>query len=91
MLKTQLADFALPLGCHWRSAQGLKERLQMLTRPMPSRRRRLSGAAFTAVFLTLAGCTTWAAKPALGDLRDAPADRILNGLKGHSAAACRAL
>jgi beta-lactamase regulating signal transducer with metallopeptidase domain len=73
MLKTQLADFALPLGCHWRSAQGLKERLQMLTRPMPSRRRRLSGAAFTAVFLTLAGCTTWAAKPALGDLRDVPA------------------
>lgn len=80
MLKTQLADFALPLGCHWRSTQSLKERVRMLTRPMPSRGRRLSGAAFTAIFSALAGCTTWAAQPASGVLLNPPARKSVQAV-----------
>lgn len=80
MLKTQLPDFALPLGCHWRSTQSLKEWVQMLTRPMPSRWRRLSGAVFTAVFSALAGCTTWAAQPASGVLPNQPARKSVQAV-----------
>jgi beta-lactamase regulating signal transducer with metallopeptidase domain len=63
MLKTQLADLALPVGCHWRSAQGLKERVRMLKRRMPSRSRRLCGGALTALLYLVVGCTTWVAQP----------------------------
>lgn len=65
MLKTQLADLALPLGCHWHSVQALKERVPMLKRPAPSRASRLSGAALTALLATFVGCTTWTAQPTL--------------------------
>lgn len=40
MLKTQLADFGVPIGCTWPSSQPLKERIAMLTSPIPSARRR---------------------------------------------------
>jgi beta-lactamase regulating signal transducer with metallopeptidase domain len=63
MLKTQLAARPLPLGCHW-SAHPLAERVRLLTRPAPSRSRRLVGASLTAV-LGLAGAVgAWAARPA---------------------------
>jgi beta-lactamase regulating signal transducer with metallopeptidase domain len=65
MLKTQLADFALPIGCHWRSMEALKERVQMLKRLPPSRASRLSGAALTALLAAFVGCTTWTAQPTL--------------------------
>jgi beta-lactamase regulating signal transducer with metallopeptidase domain len=36
MLKTQLAGFGLPVGCHWQSSHPLKERIQMLKQPLPA-------------------------------------------------------
>jgi beta-lactamase regulating signal transducer with metallopeptidase domain len=64
MLKTQLADAALPVGCHWRSAYHLKERLQMTKRPMPGRTRRTCGHVVIAVAALLIGYSAWAAQPA---------------------------
>jgi hypothetical protein len=37
MLKTQLAGFGLPVGCHWQSSHPLKERIEMLKQPLPAR------------------------------------------------------
>lgn len=63
MLKTQLAARPLPLGCHW-SSHPLAERVRLLTRPAPSRERRLVGAGLTVV-LGLAGAAgAWATRPA---------------------------
>jgi len=63
MLKTQLAARPIPLGCHW-SSHPLAERVRLLTRPAPSRARRLAGAGLT-VTLALAGAVgAWAARPA---------------------------
>lgn len=64
MLKTQLADAALPIGCHWRSAYYLKERLQMTKRPMPGRMRRICGHVLVAVASLAIGYSVWAAQPA---------------------------
>ena len=66
MLKTQLAEGALPIGCHWRSAQDLKERMRMLNRPAPNRRRRLFGGALTTLMAVVVAYTAWAAEPAAG-------------------------
>jgi beta-lactamase regulating signal transducer with metallopeptidase domain len=63
MLKTQLADVALPAGCHWRSTHPLKERLMTLKQPAPGRARRAAGAAFITVVSLLVGYTTWAVEP----------------------------
>jgi len=58
MLKTQLAVFGLPVGCHWQSSHPLKERIEMLKQPLPARTRRLAGSMLVAM---LVGCGTWAA------------------------------
>lgn len=63
MLKTQLAARPLPLGCHW-SAHPLAERVRLLTRPAPSRTRRLAGASLTAVLGLTGAVGAWAARPA---------------------------
>ena len=64
MLKTQLAGFGLPVGCHWQSSHPLKERISMLKQSLPGPRRR--GIA-SALILALAAATSfaaWAAQPA---------------------------
>jgi beta-lactamase regulating signal transducer with metallopeptidase domain len=66
MLKTQLTEGALPIGCHWRSAQDLKERLRMVSRPAPNRRRRLLGGALTTLKAVAVAYTAWAAEPVTG-------------------------
>jgi TonB family protein len=58
MLKTQLAGFGLPVGCHWQSSHPLKERIEMLKQPLPARTRKIAGSLFVA---TIVGCGTWAA------------------------------
>jgi TonB family protein len=68
MLKTQLAGFGLPVGCHWQSSHPLKERIEMLKQPLPPRLRKLSGAVFVAALMTIGSYAAWAAQPA------APAD-----------------
>lgn len=64
MLKTQLAEFGLPVGCHWQSSHPLKERLAMLKQTLPSPRRRRVAAALVASMLVLASVAAWAAQPA---------------------------
>jgi bla regulator protein blaR1 len=63
MLKTQLADAALPAGCHWRSTHPLRERLEMLKRNVPGRTRRALGGALVVVASLAVGYTAWAAEP----------------------------
>jgi beta-lactamase regulating signal transducer with metallopeptidase domain len=66
MLKTQLAPFAPPLGCHWPASanQQLKERFTMLSRHHAHRGRHLAGAAVVALLGLSAGVAAWAAQPA---------------------------
>lgn len=73
MLKTQLADGALPAGCHWRSAHPLKERLMMLKHPAPSLARRAAGCVFVAALSMGVGYAAWAAEPAMPKPPDPPA------------------
>ncbi len=63
MLKTQLAEFGLPIGCHWQSSHPLKERVAMLKQALPSQRRRRVGAALIASMLAVASVAAWAAQP----------------------------
>ncbi|HEY6455999.1 MAG TPA: M56 family metallopeptidase [Steroidobacteraceae bacterium] len=67
MLKTHLTEDPLPIGCHWRSAQDLKERMRMVSRTAPNRRRRLIGGALTMLIAGVVAYTTWAAEPVAGD------------------------
>jgi beta-lactamase regulating signal transducer with metallopeptidase domain len=89
MLKTQLTEGALPIGCHWRSAQDLKERLRMVSRPAPNRRSRWFGGALTAFMAVVVAYTAWAAEP-VADSTTTPAtstlttDRSLTGWKAES-------
>ena len=66
MLKTQLAPFAPPLGCHWPACANkqLKERFVMLKQHRQSRARRLAGGTAVAVLGLAAGFAVWAAQPA---------------------------
>jgi bla regulator protein BlaR1 len=60
MLKTGLADAALPLGCHWSSAHQFKARLRMLKRPIPGTWRRLAGYVCVTLTSVIVGYTAWA-------------------------------
>lgn len=65
MLKTQLAAQPVPLGCQWPpiGAKPLKERITMLSRPLPSTLRATFGAALcAAATIALAGAV-WIAQP----------------------------
>lgn len=64
LLKTQLADQPLPIGCHWFGSHPLKERIEMLKRPVPGPTRRIAGLLL-ALSLGLGGAVfAWAAQPA---------------------------
>jgi bla regulator protein BlaR1 len=63
LLKTQLADRPLPLGCHWFGSHPLKERIAMLKRPSPHRLRGFTGLVLAALLSLAAGWTVWAAQP----------------------------
>uniref|UniRef100_B0SZY3 Peptidase M56 BlaR1 n=1 Tax=Caulobacter sp. (strain K31) TaxID=366602 RepID=B0SZY3_CAUSK len=66
MLKTQLAPFAPPLGCHWPASANkqLKERFVMLKEHRQGRARRLAGGGAVAALGLAAGFAVWAAQPA---------------------------
>lgn len=64
LLKTQLADRPLPLGCHWFGSHPLKERIAMLRHPLPHRFRGFAGLVLVALLSFAAGWTVWAAQPA---------------------------
>jgi TonB family protein len=76
MLKTQLADLGLPVGCHWQSSHPLKERISMLKSSLPSPRRKRLGIALSAVFVVGVAAAAWAEQPRrivapenIGDIR----------------------
>ncbi|PZO10080.1 MAG: energy transducer TonB [Lysobacteraceae bacterium] len=62
MVKTQLAGFGLPLGCHWQSSHPLTERLAMLKQPLPSALRRRVGLTLLATFVAGCAVTAWASQ-----------------------------
>lgn len=75
MLKTQLAGAALPAGCHWRSAEELKERLRMIGTALPGEVRRTWGHACVALAALLVACCTWSSRllvPSATSTRIAP-------------------
>jgi TonB family protein len=63
MLKTQLADFGLPVGCHWQSSHPLKERISMLRKPLPGTLRRRTGLILVAAMVVSGSYAAWAAQP----------------------------
>lgn len=64
MLRTQIAQAALPLGCAWpsRTEHPLKERIAMLKSPAPTASRRLTGAGLIAVLTLGGGYVAWASQ-----------------------------
>ena len=62
MLKTQLAVRPLPLGCHW-SAHPLAQRVRLLSRPTPTRLRRLAGLSCIALLVVGGASAVWASRP----------------------------
>lgn len=65
MLKTQLAARALPLGCYWpaQSPHPLAQRIRLLARRDPGRRRRRAGTVLVALLGVAAAFSAWAARP----------------------------
>ena len=74
LLKTQMIDQALPVGCYWPGGgdHPLTERIEMLTVKRPTAPRRLIGASIVVVAATLSGWGAWAAQPARIELIAAP-------------------
>jgi len=62
MLKTQLAARPLPLGCHW-ATHPLAQRVRLLSRPTPTRFRRLAGLSCIALLVAGAAAAVWASRP----------------------------
>jgi beta-lactamase regulating signal transducer with metallopeptidase domain len=89
ILKTQLTEGALPIGCHWRSAQDLKARLRMVSQSVPNHRRRRIGGALTTLMAVVVAYTAWAAEPVAGSTTTpatsaSTADRTLVGWMAES-------
>jgi len=69
LLKAQIATESArspPIGCHWQSVHPLEERISMLKRPFPGRRRRFVGIAAIAAFTGVASYAAWAGQPVIG-------------------------
>jgi beta-lactamase regulating signal transducer with metallopeptidase domain len=63
MLRAQIADDALPLGCYWPSTHPLKERIMLLKQPPARGLRRMIGRILVASCVCLIGYGTWALEP----------------------------
>jgi hypothetical protein len=99
LLKTQLiadSPWRLPIGCQWQSSHPLKERIGMLSRPLPGVFRRSLGISIALAFTASTSCAVWGAPP-VGKLRESGTliavqmKWLLNGVDllaadGHSAA-----
>jgi TonB family protein len=64
LLKTELTEVPLPVGCHWFGVHPLKERILMLKKPLPSKARWIAGLVVTTVLSLAGGMAAWAAQPA---------------------------
>jgi beta-lactamase regulating signal transducer with metallopeptidase domain len=65
MMKSELSESALPVGCHWQSVRHFKERLLMLKQKIPGRARRTCGLVCVTFSSVLVGYAAWAAEPIL--------------------------
>ena len=65
MLKAQLADFGLPIGCNWRSSHPLKERIALMKRRPPARMRAAIGSAIAAALVLGGSYSAWAMQSGL--------------------------
>jgi beta-lactamase regulating signal transducer with metallopeptidase domain/ankyrin repeat protein len=65
ILKTQIAPLGLPLGCYWpvRGVHPLKQRITMLKRGLPDKRRMVAGALVAAAACLSSGCVVWVVQP----------------------------
>jgi beta-lactamase regulating signal transducer with metallopeptidase domain len=65
MLKTQLAPFGPPLGCHWPASANkqLKERFTLLAHHRINHHRTLAGSLAVAILSVSASATAWATLP----------------------------
>ena len=65
LLKAQVATIFVPLGCTWTSPSGkrLADRIAMLGRRAPSRRRTIAGIAALAIVGLATGYAAWAQQP----------------------------
>jgi beta-lactamase regulating signal transducer with metallopeptidase domain len=63
MLKTQLADLGLPVGCTWQSSHPIRERITMLNKPLPGALRSALGAAAVVAVSISCVAAVWAAQP----------------------------
>jgi beta-lactamase regulating signal transducer with metallopeptidase domain/Tfp pilus assembly protein PilN len=64
MLKSHTVEPESLFGCQWSSPNPLKERITMLTRPLPNRTRTVCGLALAVALLASGGYGAWAAQPA---------------------------
>jgi len=65
MLKAQLADYGLPVGCNWRSSHPLKERIALMGRRPPGRTRVALGTALAAALVLAGTYSAWAMQSGL--------------------------
>jgi bla regulator protein BlaR1 len=63
MLRTQLADLGLPVGCHWQSSQSMKWRIAMIRQPSPGLARALLGAGLALSAGAATAAAVWQAQP----------------------------
>ena len=63
LLKTQFHELPLPLGCHWQARHPIRERIDMLRRPVPSPLQWMAATLLALALSAAAGYTAWAAQP----------------------------
>jgi beta-lactamase regulating signal transducer with metallopeptidase domain len=83
MLKTELTDAALPLGCHWNSAHQFKARLRMLKRPIPGSWRRLAGYVCVTLTSVIVAYSAWATEPVSQPPKQTASDAAAVHVVGH--------
>lgn len=73
MLQTQLAGQGqrVPLGCQWPAGHPLKERITMLTQPLPTATRRRFGHMLLLALTLTVSFAVWATQPSSTDSRAA--------------------
>lgn len=74
MLKTTLAEQALPVGCYWPAPaqHPLEARIALLKAPAPTSTRQLVGLALVAAVALLSAAAAWSAQPPRTDAPSPP-------------------